>query len=232
MTPPPPDDTVGVGRLLSLLALALLACFLLARTLGPAPVEVLPPSVGAAAPSARGDSAAAPVRPRAPLAADVRSAPRAATAPASIMSDGEAVRPLTPAAAAAHRDPWSGRLPTAGVAGVDALGRRELRFDNGVTASSRVDPLGGVSTRYSNGITAESRTDLLGSTTTRFSNGVTASSRVDALGHVETRFSDGTSATTRVDALGNRVTTYSDGRTETLRPDPLSPPPKRAGDRR
>jgi hypothetical protein len=231
VTASPPDDTVRVGRLLLLLVLAVLACFLLARTLGPARIEMLPPSAGAFASAAPGDAPAAPVRPHASLAAAVHAAPRVATAPVSIVSDGEAVRPLTPAAAA-HRDPWSGRLPTAGLSGVDALGRREVRYDNGVTASSRVDPLGGVSTRYSNGITAESRTDLLGSTTTRFSNGVTASSRVDALGHVETRFSDGTSATTRVDALGHRVTTYSDGRTETLRPDPLSPPPKRADARR
>jgi hypothetical protein len=217
-----------VGRFLSLLALAVVACVLLGRALSPAPVASSAPAARlamapAVAPtSTPGSTRVVPRGPR-PVTEEVSAASGSATEP-DLSS--------APTAAAAHLDPRSGRLPTAGVTGVDALGRREVRYDNGVTASSRVDPLGGVSTRYSNGVTAESRTDPLGSTTTRFSNGVTAISRVDALGHVETRFSDGTSATTRVDALGNRVTTYSDGRTETLRPDPSSPPPTAAEARR
>lgn len=94
-----------MGRLLSLFALAVIACFLLARTLGPVPTVVSAPAATAAPspssapavePTARGDATAAPRRPRAPLAADVRSAPKAATIPGSIVSDGEAVRPLPP----------------------------------------------------------------------------------------------------------------------------------------
>lgn len=129
--------------------------------------------------------------------------------------------PLSPAAAL--RADTRGRLPTSGQARVDALGNREVRLDNGVTATTTTDALGGSTTRFSNGVTASSRTDALGGTTTHFSNGVTASSRKDALGNVETVYSDGTRATTRVDPFGNQVTTYSDGRTETIRPDPFAP---------
>ena len=129
----------------------------------------------------------------------------------------------TPASTARLKADSAGRLPTSGQVRMDALGNREVRLDNGVTATTSQDALGGSTTRFSNGVTASSRTDALGGTTTRYSNGVTASSRKDLLGNTDTVYSDGTRSTTRVDPLGNQVTTYSDGRTETIRPDPFAP---------
>jgi hypothetical protein len=134
--------------------------------------------------------------------------------------------PPTPASTAGLKVNSTGRLPTSGQVRMDALGNREVRLDNGVTATTSPDALGGSTTRFSNGVTASSRTDALGGTTTRYSNGVTASSRKDPLGNTDTVYSDGTRSTTRVDPLGNQVTTYSDGRTETIRPDPFAPRPK------
>lgn len=212
-----------MGRFLALTALAFVACYLLAQTLPPtSPLVVRSPRTGSP-PSAAPVRTLAP-RPTAPAGPDTSVLVEASSATLDYAR--------RPSAADTHADPRTARVPTSGVVGVDALGHRQVKYDNGVTADSRVDPLGGVSTRFSNGVTAESRTDLLGGTTTRFSNGLTASSRVDALGHVETSYSDGTHASTRTDALGNRVTTYSDGRTETLRPDPLAPAPAAASDRR
>ncbi|MEY4403071.1 MAG: hypothetical protein RIR91_1106, partial [Verrucomicrobiota bacterium] len=128
-----------------------------------------------------------------------------------VVGGSAAEAPSPPSPAAALRADAHGRLPTSGQARVDALGNREVRLDNGVTATTSRDALGGSTTRFSNGVTASSRTDALGGTTTHYSNGVTASSRKDALGNVETQ-----------------VTTYSDGRTETIRPDPFAPHPKEA----
>ena len=135
-------------------------------------------------------------------------------------------RQPTPASTAGLKADSAGRLPTSGQVRMDALGNREVRLDNGVTATTSPDALGGSTTRFSNGVTASSRTDALGGTTTRYSNGVTASSRKDPLGNTDTVYSDGTRSTTRVDPFGNQVTTFSDGRTETIRPDPLAPRPK------
>jgi hypothetical protein len=129
----------------------------------------------------------------------------------------------TPVSTAGLKVNSTGRLPTSGQVRMDALGNREVRLDNGVTATTSQDALGGSTTRFSNGVTASSRTDALGGTTTRYSNGVTASSRKDPLGNTDTVYSDGTRSTTRVDPFGNQVTTYSDGRTETIRPDPFAP---------
>ena len=129
----------------------------------------------------------------------------------------------TPVSTAGLKVNSAGRLPTSGQVRMDALGNREVRLDNGVTATTSQDALGGSTTRFSNGVTASSRTDALGGTTTRYSNGVTASSRKDPLGNTDTVYSDGTRSTTRVDPFGNQVTTYSDGRTETIRPDPFAP---------
>jgi hypothetical protein len=120
-------------------------------------------------------------------------------------------------------DGISGRLPHSAIRSTDGLGRAEVRYDNGVTATTTPDPLGGATTRYSNGVTATTRPDPLGGSTTRFSNGVTATTRPDSLGGNSTYYSDGTRSTTRSDPLGNQVTTYSDGRTETVRPDPFAP---------
>jgi hypothetical protein len=128
-----------------------------------------------------------------------------------------------PSTAARVKADATGRLPTSGQVRTDVLGNREVRLDNGVTATTSRDALGGSTTRFSNGVTASSRTDALGGTTTRYSNGVTANSRKDALGNTDTVYSDGTRSTTRVDPFGNQVTTYSDGRTETIRPDPFAP---------
>ena len=135
-------------------------------------------------------------------------------------------RQPTPASTAGLKADSAGRLPTSGQVRMDALGNREVRLDNGVTATTSPDALGGSTTRFSNGVTASSRTDALGGTTTRYSNGVTASSRKDPFGNTDTVYSDGTRSTTRVDPFGNQVTTFSDGRTETIRPDPLAPRPK------
>jgi len=129
----------------------------------------------------------------------------------------------TPASTAGLKADSAGRLPTSGQVRMDALGNREVRLDNGVTATTSQDALGGSTTRFSNGVTASSRTDALGGTTTRYSNGVTASSRKDPMGNTDTVYSDGTRSTTRVDPFGNQVTTFSDGRTETIRPDPFAP---------
>ncbi len=134
---------------------------------------------------------------------------------------------MQPASASAARvkADAAGRLPTSGQVRRDALGNREVRLDNGVTATTSMDALGGSTTRFSNGVTASTQTDALGGTTTRYSNGLTANSRKDALGNTDTVYSDGTRSTTRVDPFGNQVTTYSDGRTETIRPDPFAPRP-------
>ncbi len=153
--------------------------------------------------------------------------PRAVTAVASlrggVVGGAAGDRQPTPASTAGLKVNSTGRLPTSGQVRMDALGNREVRLDNGVTATTSPDALGGSTTRFSNGVTASSRTDALGGTTTRYSNGVTASSRKDPLGNTDTVYSDGTRSTTRVDPLGNQVTTYSDGRTETIRPDPFAP---------
>lgn len=157
----------------------------------------------------------------------VRSRPRPAGAPGQGGVIGGPAGDLspTPASVAQVKADAAGRLPTGGQVRLDALGNREVRLDNGVTATTSTDALGGSTTRFSNGVTASTRTDALGGTTTRYSNGVTANSRKDALGNTDTVYSDGTRSTTRVDPFGNQVTTYSDGRTETIRPDPFAPRP-------
>ena len=146
--------------------------------------------------------------------------------PGGVVGGPAGDRQPTPASTAGLKVNSTGRLPTSGQVRMDALGNREVRLDNGVTATTSPDALGGSTTRFSNGVTASSRTDALGGTTTRYSNGVTASSRKDPLGNTDTVYSDGTRSTTRVDPLGNQVTTFSDGRTETIRPDPFAPRPK------
>ena len=158
----------------------------------------------------------------------VRSRPRPAGAPVQGGVIGGSAGDLSPAPAsvAQVKADAAGRLPTSGQVRMDALGNREVRLDNGVTATTSKDALGGSTTRFSNGVTASSRTDALGGTTTHYSNGVTANSRKDALGNTDTVYSDGTRSTTRVDPFGNQVTTFSDGRTETIRPDPFAPRPK------
>jgi len=155
----------------------------------------------------------------------VRSRPRPAVAPIQGGVIGGYSGDLSPApvSVAQVKADAAGRLPTSGQVRMDALGNREVRLDNGVTATTSKDSLGGSTTRFSNGVTASSRTDTLGGTTTHYSNGVTANSRKDALGNTDTVYSDGTRSTTRVDPFGNQVTTFSDGRTETIRPDPFAP---------
>ena len=164
-----------------------------------------------------GGSAPAPVGPRAVAAA--------APVAGGVVGGHSGDRQPSPASSARVKADAAGRPPTGGQLRTDALGNREVRLDNGVTATTSTDALGGSTTRFSNGVTASTRTDALGGTTTRYSNGVTANSRQDALGNTDTVYSDGTRSTTRVDPFGNQVTTYSDGRTETIRPDPFAPRP-------
>lgn len=168
-----------------------------------------------------GGLAPAPVGPR----ADAAAAPVAAPVAAGVVGGHSGERQPSPASSARVKADAAGRPPTGGQLRTDALGNREVRLDNGVTATTSTDALGGSTTRFSNGVTASTRTDALGGTTTRYSNGVTANSRQDALGNTDTVYSDGTRSTTRVDPFGNQVTTYSDGRTETIRPDPFAPRP-------
>lgn len=161
-----------------------------------------------------------------PVAVGPRAVTAAAPLRGGVVGGHASDRQPTPASTAGLKVDSAGRQPTGGQVRMDALGNREVRLDNGVTATTSPDALGGSTTRFSNGVTASSRTDALGGTTTRYSNGVTASSRKDPFGNTDTVYSDGTRSTTRVDPFGNQVTTYSDGRIETIRPDPFAPRPK------
>lgn len=197
----------------------------LARAAVRPPSPVATPSVGAiAAPASVGAVVGGGFAPGS-ASGGPRSVTIAAPLPGGVVGGHSADMLPTPAATARLKADAAGRLPTHGQVRTDALGNREVRLDNGVTATTSTDALGGSTTRFSNGVTAATRTDALGGTTTRYSNGVTANSRTDALGNIDTVYSDGTRSTTRVDPLGNQVTTYSDGRTETLRPDPFAPRP-------